>query len=170
MLGTGTITVAPRMLILMLASVASLLLFRYIDKRFHADGIGTIARTIHGAWGNAAQRARAQYDAARDRVDQAQSHQRIVYATASAAPAPRRRRRRRGRRVDVAHTEFDTFKPRPAQPRPTSSSGQPAAPTGPAAQTAARTGATQAADATATAVHTSRRRNGRRRRRRSRRP
>ena len=146
MLGTGTITVVPRMLILMLASVASMLLFRYIDKRFHADGVGTIARTIHGVWGNAASSGRAQYEAARDRVNQAQS-------------VSGRLRDRFGRanttdgddgngQASAPTPEFDTFKPRPSSRAPASASRSA---TGTAAQTTARTGATQAADATATA-------------------
>jgi hypothetical protein len=147
MLGTGTISVVPRMLILMVASVASLLLFRYVDKRFHADGVGTIARTIQGVWGNAASSGRAQYDAARDRVNQAQS-------------IGGRLRDRFGRsttdgdgddgsegQTSTPTPQFDTFKPRPSSRAPAAKSSA----TGSAAQTTARTGATQAADATATA-------------------
>ena len=147
MLGTGTITVVPRMLILMLASVASMLLFRYIDKRFHADGVGTIARTIHGVWGNAASSGRAQYEAARDRVNQAQS-------------VSGRLRDRFGRtnttdgddgegQTSTPTPEFDTFKPRPSSRTPASASRS--ATGSRRTEASVRTGATQAADATATA-------------------
>jgi hypothetical protein len=164
MLGTGTITVMPRMLILMLASIAALLLFRFMDKQFHADGIGTIARTIRTASGNAGQRARGHYDDARARADQARAlsgRLRDRYrrsgdggddgdASESTSPAP----------------SFDTFKPRPStRPAPRSTPAAVAKPglaepgfvaaqgaaqssVGPVADAAA-TGATRAAAGTA---------------------
>lgn len=158
MLGTGTITVAPRMLIMMLASIAALLLFRYIDKQFHADGIGTIARTIHSAAGDTARRGRRQYDDARAHVDQAR--------TLSGRLRDRYRRNRDGDDNDTDDTlsttapGFDTFKPRSStrKAQPTSGAStiaKPGTATRDAARATAKTGATQTAEAaTAAATRT----------------
>ncbi|WP_066904146.1 hypothetical protein [Mycolicibacterium houstonense] len=113
-LGTGTISVMPRMLIVMLAAVVALVLFRFIEKQFHTDGIGTIGHTIRGAAGGLADRSRDHYNKARDGVDEARG----MFGKA------RKRFGRQGGEDGDASEEaasesassapgFDTFKPRP---------------------------------------------------------
>jgi hypothetical protein len=117
-LGTGTISVMPRMLIVTLAAIVALLLFRFIEKQFHTDGIGTIAHTIRSATGRLADGSRDRYNHARDGVDQARG----LFGRA------RRRFRRAGDDGDERAAEdstessssapgFDTFKPRPTSRR-----------------------------------------------------
>lgn len=70
-LGHGTLSVTPRMLIVMAASIVLLLLFRFIERQFHSDGIGTISHTVRGAFSSSVQHGRDSYDNARGRVDEA---------------------------------------------------------------------------------------------------
>jgi hypothetical protein len=70
-LGHGTVSVAPRMLIVMLAAIVAFLLFRFIERQFHSDGIGTISHTVRDAAGTLWQGGRDRYDHARQQVDNA---------------------------------------------------------------------------------------------------
>lgn len=117
MLGTGTVTVMPRMLIVMLVSIIAIVAFRFMDRQFHTDGIGTIGHTIHAASGRVLHNARGGGQGGGQRADDADSM------------LSRLRGRRRGRADDsstddpaetsrsTTPAQFDTFRPRP-QSRP----------------------------------------------------
>ncbi|HUO39726.1 MAG TPA: hypothetical protein VMU34_18645, partial [Mycobacterium sp.] len=47
---TGAVAVVPRMLLLGLSAIAALMLFRFIDRSFRADGLGTLAHTVRSRW------------------------------------------------------------------------------------------------------------------------
>ncbi|BBX88072.1 hypothetical protein [Mycolicibacterium aubagnense] len=68
--GSPDAMVTPRMIMLGLSSVVVALLFHFIDKKFHADGLGTIGHYVSGAYHATAGAARGQYDDARSAVDQ----------------------------------------------------------------------------------------------------
>ena len=152
MLGTGTVTVMPRMLIVMLVSIIAIFAFRFMDRQFHADGIGTIGHTIHAASGRVLHSGRSAGQAAAQRADAANSM------------LGKLRERRRGRPGDsstddpdqasksTTPAQFDTFRPRP-QSRPAS---VPASATSAAAKrtTSAAAGGEGAAARTATATRT----------------
>ena len=61
--------VVPRMLFLALYAVAAALLFRYIDRSFHTDGIGTIAAQLRAAAHSGGRAARRPYDDTRDAIE-----------------------------------------------------------------------------------------------------
>lgn len=114
LLGTGTVTVMPRMLIVMLVSIIAIFAFRFMDRQFHADGIGTIAHTIHAASGRvlhggggrgAAQRA--------DEADSKLRERRRGRTTNSSTEDPAQAAK------NTTPAQFDTFRPRP-QSRPAS--------------------------------------------------
>lgn len=118
-LGHGTVSVAPRMLIVMLAAIVAFLLFRFIERQFHSDGIGTISHTVRDTAGTLWQGGRDRYDHARGQVDHARD-------TAGRL----RGRFRRARRDDSADAGaedgtgsssttpgFDTFDARPQSSR-----------------------------------------------------
>ncbi len=69
MLGAGSLTVVPRMLLLGLAAVAAALLFRFIDRSFHTDGIGTIAHQVRSAAHAGAATAHGHYEQQREHLD-----------------------------------------------------------------------------------------------------
>ncbi|WP_067859663.1 hypothetical protein [Mycolicibacterium wolinskyi] len=114
-LGNGTISVMPRMLIVTLAAMVALLLFRFIEKQFHTDGIGTIAHTIRSATGRLADGSRDRYNAARDGVDEARG---LFGRTRRRFGRQRPDEQRSDSADDTAESSsaapgFDTFKPRP---------------------------------------------------------
>jgi hypothetical protein len=49
-LGAATATAIPRVLIMAVAAAVLWLGFRFVDRSFHTDGMGTIGRQIRGAW------------------------------------------------------------------------------------------------------------------------
>jgi hypothetical protein len=67
--GGNTVAVVPRMLFLALYAVAAALLFRYIDRSFHTDGIGTIAAQLRAAAHSGGRAARRPYDDTRDAIE-----------------------------------------------------------------------------------------------------
>jgi hypothetical protein len=69
-LGASTATAIPRVLIMAVAAAVLWLGFRFVDRSFHTDGMGTIGRQIRGAWhagtGAVRQEATSYGDKARD--------------------------------------------------------------------------------------------------------
>ena len=140
MLGSGSVTVVPRMLVMMLGAFIAALAFRFIDKSFHTDGIGTIGHQLRSAWHAGGNTARRQYDDARESAHRARRF------------GQRARTWGRGDSADsdgAADGEngpqtpgFDTFKPRPVS-RTARATGSTTGPTGasPAAAGTARAGA-----------------------------
>ena len=49
-IGASTATAIPRVLIMAVAAAVLWLGFRFVDRSFHTDGMGTIGRGIRGAW------------------------------------------------------------------------------------------------------------------------
>lgn len=68
--GSPDAMVTPRMIMLGLGSVVVALLFHFMDKSFHADGLGTIGHYVSGAYHGATGAARGHYDDARETMDQ----------------------------------------------------------------------------------------------------
>jgi hypothetical protein len=67
--GSPDTLVTPRMIMLGLSSVVLALLFHFMDKKFHADGLGTIGHYVSGAYHGATGAARGHYDDAREAAE-----------------------------------------------------------------------------------------------------
>jgi hypothetical protein len=110
--GSTTSTAVPRLLLMGLAAALLALGFRFVDRSFHTDGLGTIGRQVHGVWS-------AGVSAGRRPIDEATAHRDNARKLAD--------RIRSGRTTgdtdgDSDHTQgngergFDLFKPRPTRP------------------------------------------------------
>ena len=143
-LTTGSVAVVPRMLLLGLAAVAALLLFRFIDRSFHTDGIGTIGHQIRSAAHAGATTARRHYD------DERQHLERVRRLTSRSDVTDEDDENNDAARGSGA--EFPTVTPRPTR-RPAAAAAESEAATAEAgADAAATTGAATAGAAVAPEV------------------
>jgi hypothetical protein len=116
-IGAADSMVTPRMIMLGVGSVVAAMLFHFIDKKFHADGLGTIGHYVSSGYHATTGAARGHYDDARGAVEQGRK-------------AHRRFRDWRNRGIDDDHDPdeddvqasaeaeksapgFDVLKPRP---------------------------------------------------------
>lgn len=71
LLGHGENTAVPRLLLVAVGALVSILVFHYIDKHFYTDSLGTIGHHVTGAYQSVRRGARADYDDLNDRIDTA---------------------------------------------------------------------------------------------------
>jgi hypothetical protein len=69
--GTSTATAIPRVLIMAVAAAVLWLGFRFVDRSFHADSMGTIGRQVSGAWHAGSGAVRTEAGSYRDKAQSA---------------------------------------------------------------------------------------------------
>ncbi|WP_085164348.1 hypothetical protein, partial [Mycobacterium nebraskense] len=69
--GHGENTAVPRLLVVAVGALVSILVFHYIDKHFYTDSMGTIGHHLTSAYQSARRSVRADYDDLNDHIDTA---------------------------------------------------------------------------------------------------
>ncbi|MCH9729763.1 MAG: hypothetical protein K0U84_08840 [Actinomycetia bacterium] len=137
-LGASTATTIPRVLMMAVAGAALWMGFRFVDRSFHTDDMGTIGRQVRGAWHAGTGAVREEAGSYRDhgrRVSKALAGRRGGDAGGQDSPETAATRRVPG---------IDWFTPR-ASGRPGAQNAAGAAPGGSGAHSAAKTTAKSAA-------------------------